>query len=329
RTLLASHFRDREIVLVDDRSEDGTRELAHALAERSGGAVRVVDGEPLPDGWVGKPWACWQGYRAACGELLLFTDADTRHGPDLLGHAVGALEAERADFLSVLPYQRMKTFWERVVLPMIGLVIRLRYPRLERVNRNRDPARTFANGQFILVRREAYEAVGGHEAVRGEIVEDVGLAQRFVAAGRRVFMAHAERLMETRMYRSLAGIVEGWSKNLALGSRLVAPPALRPAMPWIAVAGLVLVWIAPPVALAASILAGPGPLRTWAIGATAASVLYWAGVYLVHRESWLYALLYPLGAGVAAWLFVRSARLGERVEWKGRRYGRGGEVVTG
>src|SRR5690606_20229877 len=112
-TLLDSAYPRREVIVVDDGSVDGTGDIARALAERSEGAVHVIDGAPLPAGWFGKPWACWQGYRAARGEVLLFVDADTRQEPELIGHAVGALEAERADLVTVLPRQRLRTFWER------------------------------------------------------------------------------------------------------------------------------------------------------------------------------------------------------------------------
>src|SRR5690606_41890327 len=131
------------------------------LADHSDGRVRLIEGEPLPAGWLGKPWACWQGYRHAKGDLLLFTDADTRHEDMLLGRAVGALEQRGADMVSVMPRQMMIGFWERLILPHIFGLISLRYMHLERVNRTRQPRDAIANGQFILIRRQAYDAVGG------------------------------------------------------------------------------------------------------------------------------------------------------------------------
>lgn len=320
-TLLDSAYPRREVIVVDDGSVDGTGDIARALAERSDGALHVIDGAPLPAGWFGKPWACWQGYRAARGDVLLFVDADTRQEPELIGHAVGALEAERADLVTVLPRQRLRTFWERAVMPQLLLAIMMRYPSARWVNRSRRPRDVIANGQFIMVRRDAYEEVGGHEAVRHEVAEDLRLAQHFVANGKKLFLAHARELMETRMYRSLAEIIEGWTKNLALGGRHVVEPWLAPVAPWLVAAALLLFWAAPPLVLAAAVFGAAGSrAAAWAGGATALSLLGWAIVYARFRVRPTNAVLYALGAVVAAWIFVRSALRGGRVRWKGREY---------
>lgn len=329
-TLLDSEYRALDVVVVDDRSADGTLEVAKALAERSHGRLRVVHGEPLPDGWVGKPWACWQGFQVADGDLLLFTDADTRHDASLLGHAVAAMRREHADLVSVVPRQLLLTFWERLVMPQILTVITSRYLDGRRVSDARNPRDVIANGQFILVSRDAYEAVGGHEAVRCEVVEDLRLAQRFAEAGKRLFLAYAPDLMQTRMYRSLREIVRGWTKNLALGSRATVDAWLRPAIPWLAAAFLVAYWFTPAVLLVLGLLGWTsGLLLSWSAVAVAASVAFWSLVNLQMHVPVGYALLYPLGALAAAALFVMSALRPERVLWRGREYRmRDGEVVA-
>lgn len=324
-TLLDSSYPNREIIVVDDHSTDGTGDIARILAERGGGMVRLIEAAPLPDGWVGKCWACWQGYHAARGDVLLFTDADTRHDEALLGHALGALRATGASLLSVAPRQLMHGFWERTVLPHIFLLIYTRFRDLERVNRTRNPRDVIANGQFLLFPRSAYEALGGHEAVKGEVVEDLRLAQRTVEMGHRIWIARADRLMETRMYSSLAAIVEGWSKNLAMGSRNTVDAWLRPVLPWAAGTLLILLWVVPPAVLALAI-AGvlDRGLIPWATLATGASILFWGIAYARMRVPVLNALLYPLGGLAAGLLFLRSAALRGSVGWKGRSYQVGG-----
>jgi chlorobactene glucosyltransferase len=328
RSILASDYRPFELLVVDDRSIDQTAALVERLAA-SDPRVRLVRGTPLPDGWYGKPWACEQGFRAAQGELLLFTDADTRHAPDLLGRAVAALRREQADLVTVAPRQLCLGFWERVIMPQIWLLLGLRY-HPGRVNRARRPRDVIANGQFILTTRAAYEAVGGHGAVRHEVAEDLALAQAYLRHGRRIHFAFAERLMETRMYRSLPQLIEGWSKNVYLGGRRSFPdePALRALVP-VMLAAATVFWLLPPAVLVAGALgAGIGPLAAPAALATGLSALFWGLVSFGMRIPASYGLLYPLGAAMALYIFTRSTWRGpRRVEWRGRVYEQEGDAV--
>jgi chlorobactene glucosyltransferase len=282
-----------------------------------------VPGDPLPDGWYGKPWACAQGARAGAGALLLFTDADTRHEPELLGRAVAAMGRERADLLTVAPHQRCVTFWERLVMPQIWLLLALRYhPR--KVNRARRERDVIANGQFILTTREAYDAIGTHAAVRHEVAEDLALAQTYLRQGRRIHFAFAEGLMETRMYRSLAQLVEGWSKNIYLGGRRSFPqePARRALVPVMLLAAMAF-WLLPPlVLLAGGLGADAGALARPALVAAGLSALFWGLISYGMKIPVAYGLLYPLGALTAIYIVLRSTWRGERrVEWRGRVYG--------
>jgi chlorobactene glucosyltransferase len=318
-TLLSSRYPRFEVILVDDRSTDGTTEIAHRLAGNHAELVRVLDGEPLPRGWMGKCWACWQGYKAAGGDVLVFTDADTRHHQRLLGHTVGALQDTGADLLTLFPRQLMFTVWERIIQPHVFTAITLRYRDGNRINGARNPRDVIANGQFIAFTREGYEAIGGHEAVRADIVEDLRLAQRTVAAGRRMYIAWGDDLIATRMYRTFRQIVEGWSKNLAHGSRQSVDPWLRPLLPWAVALFLIGYWVTPPLALASHFFTSAVPL-TWAAASTMASIAFWVWMYRTFGIPVLYALLYPVGAAVTAVLFIRSTILGQRIRWKGRTY---------
>jgi chlorobactene glucosyltransferase len=312
KAALATQYAPIEIIVVDDRSTDGTADIVEPA---TGGRLKLVRGAELPAGWFGKQWAMVQGYRTARGDVLLFTDADTKHEPELLPRAMAALEAERADLLSVLPRQEMRTFWEKLIQPHVFLALQARVGDLRRVNRTRIEWNAIANGQFMLTPRASYDAVGTHEAVKNTVADDVMLAQAYVRAGKDLFLAHAPLYMTTRMYGSLREIIEGWSKNLALGAPLMAPPirfvrALLPYLMWLPS----LFWIAPPLLW----LAFGWP---FAAIATVASLVTWIAIYIGERGPPWYALLYPLGAMMVALIMMRSAfRGGRKVEWRGRVY---------
>jgi chlorobactene glucosyltransferase len=321
RSAAATDYQAVEVIVVDDRSSDGTAEIVERIAvalEARGGVrvgVRLVRGAELPVGWFGKQWAMVQGYRAAQGELLLFMDADTRQHPELIPRAVRALQVERVDLLSVLSHQEMISFWERLVQPHVFFALAARVGDLRRVNRTRVEWDAIASGQFILTTRAAYETVGTHESVRNVVVDDMALAQTFIRHHLDIFLTHAEEFMTTRMYRDLAGILEGWTKNFAIGTPLAFPPIpwvrrLAPYIMWLPA----LVWIAPPVLWA---LFG----WAWAAWTTGISLLIWLMVYRVAEAPVRYALLYPVGAATVAYIMIRSALRGSRrIEWRGRSY---------
>ena len=317
-SVLASAYQPIEVVVVDDRSTDDTAARVAELARRDP-RVRLLPGRELPPGWYGKPWACLQGYQAARGELLLFTDADTRHAPELLGRAVGALRESRADLLTIAPQQRCETFWERIVMPQIWLLLGIRY-HPDRVNRSRRLRDVIANGQFILMPRSSYEAVGTHEAVRGEVAEDLALAQAVVRRGGHLHFAFAERLMETRMYHGLGPLIEGWSKNIFLGGRRSFPeePVRRALVPLILALAFGF-WLAPPAAVLLGAMAGGAAPA--AVAAAVLGALFWCLICFGMRIPPAYGLGYPLGAAMALYIAMRSTLRGRRrVEWRGRTY---------
>jgi len=318
-SILATTYHPIELLVVDDRSTDDTGAIVETFGDPR---LRLIRGEELPEGWYGKPWACYQGYRAARGEILLFTDADTRHAPGLLGRAVGTLIDERAGLVTVAPLQRCVTFWERVVMPQIWFLLALRYPpgAVNRARRERD---VIANGQFILTTRQAYEAAGTHAAVRHEVAEDLALAQAFLRQGLKLHFAFAERLMETRMYLGLSHLVEGWSKNIYLGGRRSFPhePVLRALVPVMLIVAM-LAWLLPPAVLLASVVdPGQAAFTPAALLATALSAAFWMLIsHGMQIPAW-YGLAYPVGAVMALYIILRSTwRGGRRVEWRGRIY---------
>lgn len=323
RSVLATSYGAIEVIAVDDRSTDGTSELLDRLARsaEARGRMRVVRGEELPPGWFGKPWAIEQGYRLSRGELLLFTDADTYHAPELLSRTVACLEAERVALVSVLSRQAMESFWERVAQPHVLFALASRAGNVQRINRTRTVWNAVASGQYILTTRTAYETAGRHAAVRDTVVEDLALAQTYVRHGLDIFLVHGVEYMTTRMYRNLGGIIEGWCKNLAMGVPQMFPPVplIRRAAPWTMWIPS-LAWILPPALWGAY-------GWDWAAVTTALSVGIWMAVNRGVEAPMRYALLYPLGAALVAYIMLRSAWRGPgKVEWRGRIYTEGGGV---
>ena len=320
-SICASDYPEFEVVVVDDRSDDATLDLARAIPPNCARRVVAVEGQELPDGWMGKPWACAQGARVAQGDLLLFTDADTVHAPELLGRAVAGLAEDEGDALTLIGRQIMDTFWERLVQTHMMAAFVFRFPN---PGKPRPPERwrdAIANGQFILFARRAYEEIGGHEAVKGEVVEDQRLAQILCRSGKRLTVRGGEAVFATRMYRSLGELIEGWSKNLSLATREAVPRWAGPiALPAAIVVG-VAIWIVPPVVLILSLAGeGPGVWRVWSTSITGFSVLAWSlAAWRLRAPLWT-GLFYPLAAGVVNYIFLRSWIRGGHVEWKGREY---------
>lgn len=321
RSVAASRYPIFEILVVDDRSGDRTAQRAASVDSGRAQRLEVISGEPLPEGWLGKPWACWQGAARARGDLLLFTDADTVHGPDLLSRSVGELHDRESDALTVLGRQLMETFWERLVQPQIFMTMMVRFVDQRRPLPQRRWRSAIANGQYLLFRREVYEAIDGHRAVRDQVVEDQALAQRLVRGGYRLWVGRDEGQLATRMYHSLGEIVAGWSKNLVLGGLQSLPPWIRPFAPALLLLTGVVLWLLPPLVLVGA-LAGlfGGVSLGWSAAVVTASILFWAVVGARLGAPARYGALYPLGAAVGSWVLVRSwLRMGN-VVWKGRAY---------
>lgn len=211
-SVLAQEDVDLQVVVLDDASSDGTAQVARRYPQ-----VQLMEGrdEP-PPGWLGKPWAVHRAQAAATAPWLVFLDADVRLHPRALSRAVAWARDKGVDMVSGLGRLETRGFWEKTLQPVIGGLI-LSTVRLHKVN---DPAwkgKIIANGQFILVRREVYAAFGGHEAVKGQVVDDVELVKAARASGARYHCLFMQDLFSCRMYDGLAQIWRGWRKNLFPG----------------------------------------------------------------------------------------------------------------
>ena len=208
--LLNQSYSNYEIIVVDDRSSDKTYDEVNRIQKNSNHAIKLVRVEKLPAGWTGKNYAMFTGSKAASGEWLLFTDADTTHRRESLSVSLGHAVEKKIDFLTLTPEVESKSFWEKTVQPLATSSLALWFDP----NKVNDPTSqtALANGQFILIRKEVYEKVGGNESVKNEVVEDVELAKKVRASGYLVQFLNGTSLYSTRMYSSLKEIRTGWTR---------------------------------------------------------------------------------------------------------------------
>jgi chlorobactene glucosyltransferase len=321
RSVLSTTYPLLEVIVVDDHSTDGTGDIARSIAS-SDSRLRVIDAPALPSGWFGKQWACASGVRESRGSLLLFTDADTWHAPDLLSRAVNALRGERVDLVTLGGHQELHSFWERVIQPQVFVLLSIRYGGTEHVNHATRPADVIANGQFILIERRAYDEIGGHASVRDVVAEDLALAQELLRSGRRMLLLFAKQQLSTHMYASLGELVRGWRKNVYAGGRnaTLGGAIGRALYPFILLS-TPLVGLLPPVAL---VLSAAGVLSNawlvWSAVVVATTLLFWTTVYRFVDEPVWYAITYPLGLVMLFYIALGSVARGRRVEWKERAY---------
>ena len=309
-SVLGSTLRPEQVVVVDGGSSDGTVEAAREFP-----GVEVLPESPLPAGWVGKNWACHLGAASTTAPFVLFLDADVRLHPQAIASAVAWAEEERADLVSYASRIDMVGFWERVVMPFYTQMT-LVYFRAPHVNRATSKA-AVANGQFLLVRRSAYQAVGGHAAVAPIVLEDVALARLFRAGGHRMRFAWAPELVRTRMYRDRHEMFEGLLKT-SFDTRFSAARQAG------FLAGLIGLFLLPLAILPIGLLLGSTLVA--AVGAFVAASLFLKHAAFARAVGapGRYGLLYPLAVGfyvaVVARSLVRGLR-GEPTVWKGRLYG--------
>jgi glycosyltransferase involved in cell wall biosynthesis len=298
-----------EIIVVDDGSTDRTREIARSFA-----GVRVISPGPLPTGASGKTWtgknnALVAGAKETRAPWLLFADADTVHHPGSLARALAEARTERADLLSYSPEQLVVTFAERAVMPEIFAELAAQYP-LRKV-REQNAGVVAANGQYILVRRAAYDSVGGHAAVATEIVEDVALARLFRHAGQRVYFRYGGDAVRTRMYHTWTQLREGWTKNLALLFPQPESLAFK----------IVFWWFAAWAALAFAVSGAASRHYLW-IAFAAPWLFLYSRIRTAHFATANNLIAAAFGPPIFAYLLLRSkkAYANGQVSWKGRAY---------
>jgi hypothetical protein len=316
RSHLAQEYPDLHVVVVDDRSRDGTGEIVAAIA-RDDPRVTLVRGSEPPDGWLGKPHALWQGARAEDAGLILFADGDVRYHPRALSEAVSLMEDRGLDLLVFFPRLEARGFWENVLMPYLAVAVFLGLGFLARVRRC--PI-AMGSGAGNLIRRRTYDAVGGHSALRNSVVDDVRLAGTVKRAGFRVAAFRAEDRVFVRMYHGFRGVWNGFTKNIAwvysgLGGVVLLGLTVL----------LLAVSIAPVIVLAIAALGAPIPARDGVLAAVifASSVLLRIALATALGSPRWPSLTHPIMTAVWAGLMGRSLFqrfIRRRLTWRGREF---------
>jgi chlorobactene glucosyltransferase len=319
--ILAQDYPNFEVIILDDRSIDATPEILRELVARDD-KVKLVHGSDLPEGWAGKPHALFQASAGARGEWLCFVDADTFLSSDALSACYAKAIETEADMFTIMTFQILGSFWEKVVMPIVMTALSVGFsPRKVNDPNSKD---AIANGQFILIKRAVYDAIGGHARVKDRIVEDKAISEQVKWNGYRLIVANGYAVARTRMYTSLPEMWEGWTKNIYLGLSDRSSLMMLGAFMAVVAAFILPLW---PALGFLWYLQGGGWL---ALTVIAKSLILW-GIVIYARarvssgmgiSAW-YAFTLPLGAAIfAAMMFTSTWKVlsGKGVRWKGRMY---------
>jgi chlorobactene glucosyltransferase len=332
-SLLEQDYDTYEVIVVDDGSTDGTAGILEDIASHHahGNRLRALHlRDTLPTGWAGKPHALHIGVQEACGDWLLFTDADTWHAPAALSYSLAKAQAEEIDLFSLGTHQELPGFWDRVMMPMAYLGISMQYP-LRQVNDPDSPV-AIANGQYILIRRSTYDILGGYARsdLRNTLLDDRDLARIVKENGFKLYLEDGRDLVHVHMYSGLREIRRGWRKNAFLGSRGGLLFAL------VQLIGLPMVSFVPLLLpLFARLTRGRNARRIRVQAITPreanAAMLLESSAFLAYRlwldnflnVPWYYALTHPLAGALFEGILAQSAwrvltRTG--IDWRGRVY---------
>jgi len=313
-SLLEQDYPNMEIIVLNDHSTDNTAKIISELANTTSN-LKIIEGKELPPGWLGKNWACYQLGELSRGSILLFTDADTHHAPNAVREAVSTLISQQLDFLSALPLQIVKTFGEKLLVPS------LYWYTQSFMSLNLSYILPITNlsasiGQFMLIRRDTYQEIGGYEAIRDEIADDLALVRQVKAHKRRWRLFDGILLIQCRMYRNFSQVISGFSKNFfaVFGNRII--PFL---FIWF---WLAIVFIEPPLVLLLRMINAPIPWTSvWlAFIACLEALLLWGLTLWRFRFPFWIVFLYPLTvllSEVVAFNSIYSTLIGQS-KWKGR-----------
>jgi chlorobactene glucosyltransferase len=316
-SLLTQDYPNYEVIVLNDHSEDKTSEIISGLNEKYP-ALKTLEGRPLPEGWTGKCYACTQLFENSKGSYIIFTDADTVHKPGSLRKSAEIALNRNADMLTLFPEMTMKTFWEKIIMPMLWFTIMMLLP-FYFVDKKGFVKFSIGIGPFMMFKRTAYEKIGGHYSVKNAIVEDVWLARKIKENGLQLIAADGHDMLSVRMYRSFKEIWHGFSKNIFAGFEFSSVSLFAVNLIYILLFFLPFILFLIELSLYsgfnyAIILTGIQVLILY-IARTAISVRFKLGI--------LSTILHPIGAisvpiiALNSWRWIK---LGKGAKWKGRLY---------
>lgn len=317
-SVLAQDYPNFRIIAIDDRSDDRTGEILDALATRAPDRMRVlhVPHGRLPDGWTGKCHALHLAWQRVADEWIFFVDSDVALTRDALKRMMTQAAGRKFDFLSVLTRLECHAWWEKLILPLAAGTVSVMYA-VSMTNNGSRRSNAFANGQAMLIRSDVYRAVGGHEAVRHLITEDVELARLIKRRGYKVRLAAGDDIASTRMYDNVRQMYRGWGRIYSGLSRR---------KPWRILASVAFLTFGVATLLAALAYALATDRQGWLAAAAAHAALMMLASALIYRWSgnpMRYALFFPLGLGAVISLLAFALKwcITGRVEWRGTNYG--------
>ncbi len=315
RSLLGQDYPNFQVIVLNDGSTDHTGKILAELA-KADNRLKIISGQPLPSEWLGKHWACHQLYREADGELLLFTDADTVHAPDTLRCAMASLQAEKADMLSIIPRHKLGSLAEKLIMPIFALGVFASRPLPTRL-RPRGVNVLSCSGKLMLFRRSSYEAIGGFEAIRQTVLDDLQLAEKVIASGLRYRLFDGTDNVSCRMYHNWTELHEGLSKNTFPACGYNVPLSI---ITWL---WINFVFWAPIIELGVHKLPNYPPILSLGLAAISiiASLLLFSGYYLRFKLPIYTVPLYPVSVSLITAILFSSMylTLSGRATWKDRK----------
>jgi len=320
RSLCRQNYQRLEVIVLNDSSTDGTGRILKSLSGEFSN-LRVINGSPLPEGWVGKSWACHQLSQATSADVLLFTDADTVHRPETVARSVRFLSEQKLSMFSLVPYQVLSSFGEHAVIPMVH-VLYFSYLPNSLIISNPRVSLSAANGQFMCFSRKGYDLVGGHTAVWNSLVEDVFLARAVKAAGGRIALVDGTDAVSCHMYTGASEVTRGFSKNMFPATGYNLPAIL------FFLTHLALTYIAPVASLGMGLTMSDTTMVAASSYALATAGFIRLMISIRFRMPLWHMILQPvtaiwtivIGLNSVRWAYSRTGS-----QWKGRSYARTGE----